>query len=386
MRAAAPLTEAQMDNLLHQLGNDLRGTLHDIKGLLELVREGPINGRQGDYIDRCRCGADRLLGLVGDLLELTLAETPEPSSGVFAVENTIVEIGTLMQWMAEARNMHLSWQFEGALPAAVSGDPLLLQDTIRRLIVTALDLARPDWLDAAASQDSGAVELSVGAAIGSLRFRITAPAGPGTAEILAHPHFAAVELRDATRGLNIVRRRLQGSGGTLDASASGGGFLIQATIPFHEAAAPCPGPTAQLGASSSGKALRLLVAEDSDDSFLLLQAYLVKEGHALSRALNGAQAVEMAHRGTFDFIVMDVNMPEMDGYTATRLIREWETATGRIPLPILLLSADEARRQSQIGAQVGCSGYLTKPATKAQILAALKFYSRQKTHQAVLPG
>ena len=123
-------------------------------------------------------------------------------------------------------------------------------------------------------------------------------------------------------------------------------------------------------------ASNLLIAEDSDDSFFLLQAYVAKEGHQLTRALNGAQAVEMVKAGQYDFVVMDVKMPVMDGYTATRLIREWETEQGRARLPILLLSAEEAAVQMRTGAIAGCSGYLTKPATKAQVLTALQFYAR----------
>ncbi len=68
----------------------------------------------------------------------------------------------------------------------------------------------------------------------------------------------------------------------------------------------------------------------------------------------------MVKRGDYDFIVMDVNMPHLDGYAATRLIREWETERGRAHVPILLLSADDLGRQARLGAIAGCSGYLTK--------------------------
>ena len=79
---------------------------------------------------------------------------------------------------------------------------------------------------------------------------------------------------------------------------------------------------------------------------------------------------------------MDVNMPGMDGYSATRLIREWETEHGRTRLPILLLSADDLDRQVRIGGAAGCSGYLTKPTTKAQVLAALNFYRHNTSYSA----
>jgi len=92
--------------------------------------------------------------------------------------------------------------------------------------------------------------------------------------------------------------------------------------------------------------------------------------------MNGAEAVVMFQSGEYDFVVMDVNMPVMDGYTATALIRQHETEQGRPRLPILLFSADDENRQIHMGAAVGCSGYLTKPATKAQVLAALSFYAQ----------
>src|SRR5262249_31974482 len=113
----------------------------------------------------------------------------------------------------------------------------------------------------------------------------------------------------------------------------------------------------------------------SDESFLLIQAYTQSEGHQVLRALNGAEAVEMAKAVDYDFVVMDANMPVMDGYTATGLIREWETKTGRTRRPILILSADDSETQMRNGAAVGCSGYLTKPTTKAKVLTALAYYT-----------
>jgi CheY-like chemotaxis protein len=126
---------------------------------------------------------------------------------------------------------------------------------------------------------------------------------------------------------------------------------------------------------SSLPPLRLLLAEDNDNSFRLFMSYVKAAGHTVSRVLNGAEAVEMAKHGDYDLIVMDVNMPRLDGYAATRLIREWETEQGRARLPILLLSADDLERQVRLGGAAGCSGHLTKPTTKAQVLAALNYYA-----------
>jgi CheY-like chemotaxis protein len=123
--------------------------------------------------------------------------------------------------------------------------------------------------------------------------------------------------------------------------------------------------------------MRLLVAEDSDNGFFMLQGYVSDEGHRLIRAHDGAEAIEMARTRDYDLIVMDANMPLMDGYTATRAIREWESNTGRPErVPILLFSADDPVKQAKLGGAAGCSGYLAKPASKSEVLKALKYFAR----------
>jgi CheY-like chemotaxis protein len=248
----------------------------------------------------------------------------------------------------------------------VQGDGRLLQDLLRRAIESAMRTA--PW---------GKIQMTAKAAgEQALAFEITATAADTP---VSEVEFAASDGLGAALGLSIVRKRLGLLGGHLTTAVEDGRATLLMTIPYHSASSGA-NEGAEVGAP-----LNLLIAEDSDDSYLLIEAYLANEGHQLSRALDGAQALEMAKSGNYDFIVMDVKMPVMDGYTATRLIREWETEQGRARLPILLLSAEEAARQMRIGATAGCSGYLTKPATKAQVLAALSYYARPEA-RATSPG
>jgi CheY-like chemotaxis protein len=251
----------------------------------------------------------------------------------------------------------------------VHGNARLLQDLLRRTIETAARMA-----------PGGEVKLHVKAAgEDAFAFEVTASAAGGA---LSDPEFATADGLGSVLALSIVRKRLDRLGGELTTEVEGNHATLRMTIPFRSAAGPDPGWDDASGtrwAEDAGAPLNLLIAEDSDDSYFLLEAYLATEGHKLTRALDGAQALELAKSGRYDFIVMDIKMPVMDGYTATRLIREWETEQGRARLPILLLSAEEAARQMRIGANAGCSGYLTKPATKAQVLAALSYYARPDT-------
>jgi CheY-like chemotaxis protein len=361
-----------METLLRRLGDEVRETLHQIMGLMELVTEEPLSERQSQYLSRCRSSADQLLCDANDLAELTRDEFPQGESSPFRVASAVEEIAGLMWLLADHRGEIFRWKLDPELPQMVYGNARLLQDLLRRIIETATRMA-----------PGGEVKLRVKAAGDhALAFEVTASAA-GTA--LSDPEFATADGLGSVLALSIVRKRLGQLGGNLSTEIEGTCATLRMTIPYRSATRPEAGWDDSLAPHWPADAvmpLNLLIAEDSDDSYFLLEAYLATEGHKLTRALDGAQALEMAKSGSYDFIVMDIKMPVMDGYTATRLIREWETDQGRARLPILLLSAEEAARQMRIGANAGCSGYLTKPATKAQVLAALSYYARPDTRAA----
>ena len=126
----------------------------------------------------------------------------------------------------------------------------------------------------------------------------------------------------------------------------------------------------------SQEVLRLLIAEDTDFSFELLRRFLHDQPHQIVRAYDGEQAIERACSGEIDLVLMDVRMPVVDGYEATRQIRAWESANGHERMPIVLVSGEDAARQMRFGGDAGCSGFLTKPVSKAQLLTVLKLYGR----------
>ncbi len=352
-----------MDALLRRLGDEVRESLHQIMGALDLMTEDPLSGNQRHYLDRCRASAEQLLSTANDMAELARTELPPPASAPFRVEGVIAEMAWLLRHMADRRDTEFDWHLDASVPEAISGDARLLQELLRKTVEGALYLA-----------PRGKIHVEVRAtAEGVLILETSAIA---TGEMLSDPEYLTAEGLGPALGLSIVRKRLDQMGGKLSTFTEGARATLLMTLPYTPAGdwnwnAP--------ENDATGASLNLLIAEDSDDSFFLLQAYVANQGHQLTRALNGAQAVEMVKSGRYNFVVMDVKMPVMDGYTATRLIREWETEQGRARLPILLLSAEEAAVQMRTGAMAGCSGYLTKPATKAQVLTALEFYARPDT-------
>ncbi len=124
--------------------------------------------------------------------------------------------------------------------------------------------------------------------------------------------------------------------------------------------------------------LRILLVEDGEDNRKLIQAYFKRASDQIDIAEQGDIAVAKFKENEYDIILMDVQMPVMDGYTATRIIREWEKEKRLAPVPIVALTAHSAAEDKRKSLEAGCTGHLTKPIKKAALMEAIKIYRRRK--------
>jgi signal transduction histidine kinase/DNA-binding response OmpR family regulator len=121
---------------------------------------------------------------------------------------------------------------------------------------------------------------------------------------------------------------------------------------------------------------RILIAEDNPDNQVLITAFLSESPHEVDMAVNGLEAVEKFRNGTYDLVLMDIQMPAMDGYEATRKIRIFEKESGEVRTPILALTAHATTEERQKCLDAGCDGHLTKPIKKSKLLEAIRYCSR----------
>lgn len=119
---------------------------------------------------------------------------------------------------------------------------------------------------------------------------------------------------------------------------------------------------------------RILVAEDARDVRLLIGCFLDSPDFSLDMAENGQQAVELFKQQAYDLVLMDMQMPVMDGYTATREIRAWEKAQGQMPIPVLAASASETQEEIAHCLAAGCTAHICKPLSKRLLLDELACY------------
>lgn len=124
--------------------------------------------------------------------------------------------------------------------------------------------------------------------------------------------------------------------------------------------------------------LKILVVDDSPDNSNLLGLYLRKYSSSVEIALNGQEALSKVQTHTYDIILMDIQMPEMDGYTATKLIRKWEVENKRPPLFIIACTAHALDDDKFKSLNAGCDDYLAKPISKTSLInKLLEFLDRQ---------
>ncbi len=123
--------------------------------------------------------------------------------------------------------------------------------------------------------------------------------------------------------------------------------------------------------------LRVLLAEDAADNRWLIQSYLKKTPYQLDIVENGEIAFERFKAGAYDLVLMDMQMPVMDGYTATRMMRKWESERGLKQTPIVALTAYALKEEAERGVDVGCTAHVTKPIKKAMLMETIQKYTKE---------
>jgi CheY-like chemotaxis protein len=371
--------------LLEVLDGDARNAMHSILRFLELAGAGQLDPPQREFVEACRATADRHCRQIEDA-RLVLGLIPEKKQAIadFAPQDLLRVVAEVIGVKAGQKGLELLPKVAGSVPPLVSADA----DRIGHALLRVAD-------SLVGALDSGDVHLNLGAQAlpdgFNLTFEIFAPAcilPPILMLALQQDEFELDGSSDSeVLGMAAARKLATAFAGRLDVSADPPtGTRVLITVPVGTPSGARPPPQAgQQALPGTERPLRILVAEDSEFSFLLFQAFLRGQPHSVTRATNGAEAVELAATGTFDLLFMDITMPVMDGFAATRRIRELETGKDRPRLPIVVLSAEDLRAQRRKGALVGCSGHLSKPLRKNQLLEVIRTYSMLESPAPVSP-
>lgn len=372
--AANQAKSAFMANVSHEI----RTPLNAILGLTEVLGPELSSPRQVQLMDTVHSSAKHLLGLVNELLDLTSIEqgqlhTEEEPLRPAAVAAEAVE---LLRPAAASKGLRLVCLLDSGLPDSVLGDALRLRQVLTNLLNNAIKYTQ-----------AGEVSLTLqrvereGEAWLSFSIRDTGPGIEPAHQERIFERFSRLAEHQSESGVGLgltisqgLVRAMGGPGINL-ASESGRGSEFSFELPqrLH-----VEGPQTQrypsLVTSPEARGLNLLVAEDCLANQLVLRELLRDSQHQLEFVEDGASAVERCLAGRFDLVLMDIRMPELDGYSATRRIRAEELELGR-RTPIVAVTAHAYEESLRASREAGCDAYLAKPLRRDDLLELLERFA-----------
>ncbi|MGB0875868.1 MAG: ATP-binding protein [Mycobacterium sp.] len=375
--SAIALSEAKSDYVV-TVSHEIRAPLHAILGFSELLdNQLSSEGRKlaAEWSRLVRTEAERLTRLIDDLLDLSRLEAGKVqiASKAFALRQMVEEVTEVSRFKAEAKGLRLGTSVDPNISDWRTGDPDKLHQVLMNLVSNATKFTREGRID---------VEISAGATATAddlVRFAVTdtGPGIPGEEIGRILEPFAQVSASDADRGsglgLPISDKIVQvlGGEGLAVASLEGHGTTFHFTIALPESAPAASSPSPETAETTeTGSVKTILVADDNPTNQLLVEAQLTKLGYTCDIASNGAEALERLESGRFEAVLMDCNMPVMDGYEATRRIRARERGTG-VHLPVLALTASAMDANRDACERAGMDGFLTKPLLLSELAKEL---------------
>jgi len=377
-------SNAAKTRFLASVSHELRTPLNGIIGMTQLIAIEPLSLLQRQRLDVLRHSAEHLVTVIGDLLDLSRIEferielNPQPT----LIAQTVRDVTDLLQPVAEERGLRFVVQFDLGLPAAALLDASRVKQVLHNLIGNALKFTA-----------RGEIGVAVSTGEGLLHFRVS-DTGEGIAPEAIDRIFDAFEQGPSSTaparsgaglGLTISRRLARAMGGDVTCrSTPGEGATFDFTVAYKPTPrTPLPRPSvdeelaaaATEGSPADPRPGRVLVVEDNEVNALVVRGMLDQMGVDAELAENGQAALASMGRVPYDLVLMDCQMPVLDGWEATRIWRARERRRHPGPrTPIVALTASAAAGERERCLEAGMDDYLSKPFTREALAALVDRY------------
>jgi CheY-like chemotaxis protein/HPt (histidine-containing phosphotransfer) domain-containing protein len=358
------------------MSHEIRTPLNGIIGAAGLLLNHRLDSEELHYVQIIRESGDHLLQLINDILDFSRLDASclELEEVAFEPRATIAGAVNMLAAQADAKGLDLTVVVAEAVPVRVVGDPARLRQVLLNLIGNAIKFTERGGIDVAVScpgRQPSCVRLAV--AVSDTGIGI-----PGDALPRLFHEFSQVDGSISRRfggsglGLVISKRLVERMSGSLCVeSVPGVGSTFSFEIMLKDAPAEAlPGEEAAAPSRGVTQTLRILLVEDNGTNRLIASRMLEHMGHRIDAVADGAEAVRAAKSIPYDLVLMDVMMPEMDGLTATRLIRSETGQVGRTP--IIGLTANAERSKEAACREAGMDGFVSKPVTAERLAAAIE--------------
>jgi CheY-like chemotaxis protein len=368
------------DRLLVKMNHEIRTAVNVIMGLTDVIRETELSPNLSRNVSIARVSAEHLLKESAEIIDLTRAElgSLQLCSTSFNLHDTLQQAMDLMSILASCKRVSLKFHMSRDAPVAVIGDSARLSQILITLVRASVDRLDQGEISVNVEHDPNYYAEGI-----RIKFSVADNGRRIPPESINRMFDDAFEQEASVCGgselaLALARHLARMMGGDLWAEVEP---KIGAIFHFKVSLRPAPmvdflemhRPGVEV--RTDRRPLKILVADDSADTLLLIRAFLKDAPWGIEAADNGRTALEMAVSRSYDLILMDLDMPEMNGYLATRQIRIVECMNERPPVPIVALTAHSEAEAAAKSIEAGCTAHVTKPIRKADLIETIQRYA-----------